>query len=182
MSIPLLIGILGRSRSGKDTVAQIIQSIVPYQYEVMRFAQPIKNALHEIYGFSIEQMEDDQKELIDSRYNITPRQAMRDMTTHYMTMHGPSFFSKNLFDIYDKNTINHGIIIPDVRYEHDIIQIQKRGGIVLKIVRPTNKIEHIWEDHINDLNSDYVINNDSDLNELRNNVLDLIESYKTGCS
>ena len=169
MTLPKLIGILGRSRSGKDTVANIIREKFPH-YTIYRFAQPIKNALQEIYGFTPEQLEDDQKELIDNRYNITPRQAMQEMTTFYLNKHGAGFFSNKLFNIFDNkdaNAIDDGIIIPDVRYAHDIEQIRNRGGIILKITRPSLTLSHIIENNITDLSGDYEIINDKDISMLK---------------
>jgi hypothetical protein len=173
MTLPRLIGILGRSRSGKDTVANIITEIYPDDYKIQRFAQPIKNALREIYDFTPEQLEDDQKECIDPRYNITPRQAMQEMTTHYLTKHGAGFFSDKVFTKFD-NAPHGGIIIPDVRYAHDIHQIHSRGGIIIKITRPELSLKHLVENHITGLNGDYDIINDASIESLKDRVHKLL--------
>lgn len=167
MSLPKLIGILGRSRSGKDTVANIISKLYP-NYVICRFAQPIKNALQEIYNFTPEQLEDDQKELVDPRYNISPRQAMQEMTYFYLNKHGAGFFSDKLFSQFDNK--NNQIIIPDVRYEHDIHQIHKRGGIILKITRPSLKLQHSVENNINELKGDYELVNDGTIKDLEEHI------------
>jgi hypothetical protein len=171
MVLPKLIGILGRSRSGKDTVANIITDIYPENYTIQRFAQPIKNALREIYEFTPEQLEDDQKEVIDFRYNITPRQAMQEMTTHYLNKHGAGFFSDKVFAKFDNNIPSgRGIIIPDVRYAHDIHQIRSRGGIVIKVIRSDMTLKHLVENHIIDLSGDYEIINDATIQSLKDTV------------
>ena len=170
MSLPKLIGILGRSRSGKDTTAIIIKNLYP-NYSIKRFAQPIKNALQEIYDFTPEQLEDDLKEIIDKRYNITPRQAMQEMTCFYLNKHGPGFFSDKLFNTFDNTQCS--IIIPDVRYAHDIEQIHKRGGIILKISRPSLTLQHSIENNIVDLNGDYNIINNGTINDLENQIYEL---------
>jgi hypothetical protein len=172
MSLPKIIGILGRSRSGKDTIANIIKDKYP-EYEICRFAQPIKNALKEIYGFTYDQLESDCKESIDSRYGITPREAMQEMTTYYLTKHGPSFFSDKVFSLVDNNIFTN-IIIPDVRYSHDIVQIRKRGGIVIKVTRPDLSMKHTVENHIGDLDGDYNILNDSDIISLEQKIYTII--------
>jgi dephospho-CoA kinase len=182
-TLPRIIGILGRSRSGKDTIANIIKD--KYQeYEICRFAQPIKNALKEIYGFTFDQLENDFKESIDQRYGITPREAMQEMTSFYLTKHGPSFFSDKVFSLVSDN-LSTNVIIPDVRYSHDIVQIRKRGGIIIKVIRPEVSIKHTVENHIGDLESDYTIINDADIIHLENKVYDiltkLIETNKTRC-
>lgn len=171
MTLPKLIGILGRSRSGKDTVANIICKIYP-SYTIQRFAQPIKNALQEIYDFTPEQLEDDKKELIDIRYNITPRQAMQDMTYFYLDRHGAGFFSDKLFIKFDNNKMS-SIIIPDVRYEHDIHQIHKRGGIIIKVSRPSLMLQHKVENNITELKGDYHIINDGSIKDLEDQIYTL---------
>ena len=168
MSLPKIIGILGRSRSGKDTAATIIKKLHPI-YTIHRFAQPIKNALQEIYDFTPEQLEDDQKELVDPRYNISPRQAMQDMTYFYLDKHGAGFFSDKLFSIFDNNKTKR-IIIPDVRYEHDIHQIHKRGGIIIKIVRPSLSLQHKVVNNINELKGDYELVNDGTIKDLEDQI------------
>ena len=190
--LPKLIGIIGRSRSGKDTTANIIMSIYSDQYTLQRFAQPIKNALKEIYDFTPEQLEDDEKELIDERYNITPRQAMQEMTAHYLKKHGGAFFSERVFTAFDISvsasvsasisasdnanvSAPFGIIIPDVRYEHDINAIRNRGGIIIKVIRPslTATQQHTVEDNIQSFEADYTIVNDCDIPLLRNKIVNI---------
>lgn len=178
MPLPRLIGILGRSRSGKDTVANIITELYPADYIIQRFAQPIKNALREIYDFTPEQLEDDQKECIDIRYNITPRQAMQEMTTHYLTKHGAGFFSDKVFTKFDNASLERGIIIPDVRYAHDIHQIHTRGGIIIKVTRPELTLKHIVENHIVGLNGDHDIVNDSSIQVLKERVSNLFNQIE----
>jgi dephospho-CoA kinase len=173
MPLPRIIGILGRSRSGKDTIANIIKDYYT-DYQICRFAQPIKNALKEIYGFSFNQLENDEKEMIDMRYGLTPREAMQEMTSYYLTKHGPSFFSDKVFSLVDNN-IATKIIIPDVRYSHDLVQIRKRGGIIIKVIRSELSIQHLTENHILDLEGDYTITNDSDIISLENKVYNIID-------
>lgn len=185
--LPKLIGVLGRSRSGKDTTANIIMTLYPEQYTLRRFAQPIKNALKEIYDFTPEQLEDDEKEVIDKRYNITPRQAMQEMTAHYLKKHGGAFFSERVFTAFDISvsasasdsasdsaTVSapFGIIIPDVRYEHDINAIRNRGGIIIKVTRPSLTInqQHTVEDNIQTFEGDFTIVNDGDIVHLKNKI------------
>lgn len=186
--LPNLIGILGRSRSGKDTTANIIILLYPDQYTLKRFAQPIKNALKEIYDFTPEQLEDDEKEHIDKRYNITPRQAMQEMTAHYLKKHGGAFFSERVFTTFDtmtyanattNDTSQCGIIIPDVRYEHDIHAIRNRGGIIIKVVRPSLTLnqQHSVEDNIQTFEGDYTIINDGDITVLQRKIKEIFINY-----
>ena len=71
---------------------------------------------------------------------------------------------------YFINNKTKRIIIPDVRYEHDIHQIHKRGGIIIKIVRPSLSLQHKVENNINELKGDYEIINDGTINDLEDEI------------
>ena len=55
---PKIIGLLARSRSGKDTVADyIITNYKSYNIVKRRLASPIKNAVKELYGLNDDDLE-----------------------------------------------------------------------------------------------------------------------------
>lgn len=154
-----VIGLVGRSRSGKDTVADyLIQNNSAYRK--VRLAQPIKEAVCSLYGFTPDQVEGQDKENIDIRWGITPRQAMVHITHSLREFMGHDFFSKRLLD----NLPNYPIIIPDVRYAEDIERIRSLGGLIIKIERPYST-KHTFEDIIDTLEGDYFIKNDGNLEE-----------------
>jgi len=168
--LPKVIGLLARARCGKDTVGDyIISQYSPEAVVKHRLAQPIKDAVCALYGFTPCQIESDKKEQVDTVIGISPRQAMIGITTHVMEEMGRDFFSRRLFGDLDAGLIGGGnqtIIVPDVRYEHDIYEIRRRGGIVIKIVRPNVLPRHAWEDGIDNLDGDFLIINSGKLAEL----------------
>lgn len=169
----MIIGLLGRSRVGKDTVAMcIVATLGTDNTCITRLSQPLKDATQSLYSFTKEQVEDGKKEEVDPRYGVTPRVCIQGLCDYMMTSHGVDFFSKQLFAKYDSAHFgNKHVIIPDIRYEHDIGEIQKRGGIVIKIERSCAQIpRHSWEDHIDGLKADHYIVNDTDVASLSNKV------------
>lgn len=161
-----IIGITGKSRYGKDTTGKIIIELFE-NYQIVKFAQPIKNALKELYDFTYDQLETDLKEQIDIRYNITPRQAMEEMTMCYIKKHGDLFFSNKIYNKIDNGELKN-IIITDVRYPEDFKSIKKRGGIIIKIVK------YIEEIKINNYeNYDFVIVNNSTINNLKEKIKEI---------
>jgi len=168
-NLPHIIGLVARSRRGKDTVADYICDRYPeFNYKNIKLSKPVKDVAKILYGFSYQQLEGNEKEIIDPRWNITPRDAMVYITTAFMTRHGPDFFSKKIFSDFDdaalSDTPKH-IIITDVRYENDISEIIKRNGIVIKIIRDTEPY-HSWENNIDNLEASYTIYNNSTLDDL----------------
>jgi len=151
----MIIGLVGRSRSGKDTVAGMLTS-----FTVKRLAQPIKEACKALYGW--QDLESDVKDHIDHKLGISPRMAMVDLTKYMQTQMGPKYFINKFFDSWDGVS---DIVIPDVRYEQDIAEIKRRGGITVKVQR-SNGTRHAWEDHIDGLACDFVLVNSGSLSDL----------------
>ena len=176
MQLPRIIGLLARSRSGKDTVCDYIiakytkcneHGLNPMQSVVKRrLAQPIKDAVCALYGFTHDQLESDDKDNIHHDIGISPRTAMVYITRNTMEQMGHDFFSRRLFNDIDSMNIDADtIIIPDVRYKHDIHEIQKRGGILIKLERQ-NGPKYEWEHAIDEMSGNYTIQNNGSLQEL----------------
>lgn len=141
MDGPLLIGLLGRSRVGKDTVAGFIQAALPERgYRIWRFADPVKRAVTALYGFDRDDLETDKKDVVCPRRGVSPRDAMQSITRTYMERHGTGFFSEQLLYAWKQQSVHTGapphVIIPDVRYPDDVARIRALGGIVIKVERP----------------------------------------------
>jgi len=126
----MIIGILGRSRSGKDTAAQYIQRYAPH-YDICRIAEPIKESLKILYGWTDKHTEGFLKEVRDPVINKSPREAMIETGEKVRRESGADFFINMLLR---KHTGN--VIIPDVRFQNEVDRIREAGGIIIKIERP----------------------------------------------
>jgi len=170
-----IIGLVARSRCGKDTVADYIISKYPTVNIVKRkLAGPIKNAVKELYGFDDTYLETDLKDIKITKYGCSPRDIMIKITKSIMELSGTDFFTNRLYDSISKNEIT---IISDVRYIHDIERIRENNGIVIKIERNMyDIIHHNNENNIDDLESDYIIVNNGTLEELYEQVTNIINS------
>lgn len=169
-----IIGLLGRSRSGKDTIAEYLCNHYP-EYQIVRLSYPLKKAVCCLYDFTMDQVESSSKEAMDQRWNKTPRETIQSLTEYMMSFMGHDFFTKKLFQGYDNGKYSNHIIIPDIRYPHDIVEIQKRGGIVIKVERPNNLIQHEFEKHIDDLKGNITICNDKGIDDLHEKIRNLIK-------
>lgn len=172
--LPKIIGILGRSRAGKDSVADLICNICP-EYHIQRLSYPLKRAVCCLYGYSMDQLENNTKEMVDPRWNKTPRETIQSLTDYMMGYMGKTFFTRRLFDMYDQGIIPPHMIIPDIRYEHDIYEIQKRGGIIIKVERPENNVSHSFERHIDFLVGNHRIINDGSMDQLHEKIKAFLE-------
>ena len=193
---PKIIGLVARSRSGKDTVADYIISKYgvgvgvsstieiethnTYNIVKRRLAGPIKNAVKELYGFTDMHLETDLKDIKIDAFNCSPRDVMVTVTKAIMELSGTDFFTNRLYNsITQEKSINPEItIIPDVRYMHDIERIHQNGGIVIKIERNTeNNVYYKNENNIENMDADFIIINNGTLEELFIKVDNIIATF-----
>lgn len=174
--IPHIIGLLGRSRAGKDTIADYICNQYP-TYQIVRLSYSLKKAACCLYDYTMDQVESSSKEIVDTRWNKTPRETIQSLTNYMMSYMGVDFFTKKLFNAYDNGKYSSHIIIPDIRYPHDIEEIERRGGIVIKVERPNNPVQHSFENHIDTLYGTKTILNDKGIDDLHIKIKNTLEEF-----
>lgn len=183
----MIIGILGEKKHGKDTIADFI--VKKYNYEKHAFAKPLKEICRLIFGFTDEQLYEEQKDEIDSEWNIKPRDAFQFI--------GTELFRNNMYklcpsikrDVWvnvmkkkiEKNIKNNkNTIIADVRFQNEVDMIKKQKGIIIKVFRDNVKSSdnHESENNIKNIkNFDYLITNDGTLQELYDKIDNLFLNF-----
>jgi dephospho-CoA kinase len=156
-----IIGLAGRARSGKDTVATLFGRT----HRTVRFAQPIKEAVKALYGWSDIAVETEIKDFVDPHWGVSPRSAMQHVAQTTRLFVANDFFVRRLFDSWEGDAI----VIPDVRYKHEVDAIHARGGITIKITREGIK-KHDIEFTVDELETTYQILNNGTLDDLRRQV------------
>lgn len=68
----VVIGLVGNKRVGKDTVADYLVS--NYKFKKYAFADQIKKIAHTIFGWSENQLDGDNKDILDEELGIIPRE------------------------------------------------------------------------------------------------------------
>jgi hypothetical protein len=185
----LLIGVIGKKQSGKDTVANHL--VTKYGFQKYSLADPMKIACRHIFLMSDEQLWGDQKEVIDMRYNTTPRKILQVMGTelfqydiynHIPEMAGgvkprelwinrfKLWYSKKIDpNVAIKQRLSKHIVISDVRFPHEAKIIKELGGFLIKVFRPgeNKKIDgHPSEQEMDDIIFDHLVINDRALRDL----------------
>lgn len=172
-----ILGFLGVKRSGKDTCGEYLKS--NYGYERYAFGDPVKEICRNMFNLSEEQLFGDKKEIIDPRWNLTPREMFQRVGTKLGQYDFNNLFPESLLKprtlwIYlfrlwlDKNKPKR-VVITDVRFQHEIECIEEMGGDIINIVNPTIKSSdnHLSETEQLDLRGDYKkIINDGTLEDL----------------
>ena len=160
-----IIGILGKKRHGKDTMADYL--VEKYGMYKVTLSGVLKGICKELFMFTDEQLYGDLKEELDSRWGISPRRAMQfigtDVMREYATqklfphMNGNYWLKRTEAEI-EKLRMEHekniDIIVADLRFQNEVDWVNNLGGVVIKIERPSviNKDEHISEKDIDNIN------------------------------
>jgi dephospho-CoA kinase len=152
---PKIIAICGLKRSGKDVIADYL--VEKYGYEKIKFAEPLKNAVKELFGFTEDQVGDsDDKDIVDCRWNITPRKALQFFGTEVMQykiqelLEGidRSFFAKSLVN---KITTDKNYVISDLRFLHEYEEIIRCGCSVYVIRIERDTLDNVNDTHVSEI-------------------------------
>lgn len=138
----IIIGISGKKRTGKDTVADRICG--KYYFNRASFADPIKESASLIFGFTEEQLRGDKKEVVDPVWGFTPRWAMQQI--------GTDLFRENIDkEVWVKSMKRRILtstksfwVIPDVRFPNEMKAIKDMGGYMLKVRRMEKEPDLTW--------------------------------------
>lgn len=180
-----VIAICGYKRSGKDTIANYLQSQSHGAAVICKIANKLKEGCSAIFGFTPDQLESDMKDEIDPVWNISPRCAMQYLGTDIMQYDiqrilpdiGRNFWIKRfIHHIETVHSKTHCIIISDLRFKHEYEELYKLYGsnlVVIKVYRNQNQNHnenivdmHVSEREWRDIPHTIVINNDSTLGDL----------------
>lgn len=171
MSLPVIVGIAGLPRTGKDTVADFLIAQYPGAYKYS-FAEPIVNMLN--VGLSQDFRSDywtERKKEPIPLLGKSPRELMQTLGTEW----GRQQVHPDLWVLLAAQRFikaGPGMIIPDVRFENEADFVRKRGGVIIHLskyqVDPTN--DHESNAQLQRKTGDLGLTNNGDLSELQHTV------------
>jgi hypothetical protein len=169
----MLIGLIGKKSSGKDTFGNIL--INQYNFQKRAFADPLKDCCQLLFNLSKEDLNDPiLKEKTNSFWNKSPRQILQIVGTDLFRNHFDKNFWLKLFEQWYLNNQKFNIVCTDVRYQNEAELIKKLGGIIIKIERPLLQNNDNHDSEKLDINfNDYLIYNDSTLEDYEIKIIDL---------
>jgi dephospho-CoA kinase len=175
----MIVGLVGLKQSGKTTIADYLVS--KYNFVQLSFADNLKKACQIIFHFTDNQVNGDEKEIIDQRWNKTPRQILQYVGTNLFRDNFDSqIWIKSLalsIDQLIKQNIN--IVIADVRFINEAKFIQSYdNSYLIRIERElcnSSSDTHASELENNMIDCDYEIKNNKSLTELYKNVQKLYQ-------
>lgn len=175
-----LIGITGKARSGKDTIAKMLWT--HHDFVRIAFADPLKRAAQTIFGLTEDQTWNDElKEVVIPRWNLTPRQIFQRLGTESIRdVFGSHVWTERWLLSYEQVMNTDSVVIPDVRFENEAKMIRELGGIIIQVRRGDglSGAEGTHASETGDIEADFTIDNNGTLETLLedlNGVLRLAE-------
>jgi dephospho-CoA kinase len=195
---PLLIGISGKKRHGKDSVARVLSE---WGVHRLAFADHLKWLAMQTWDLSFEQVYgDDLKEVVDERWGLTPRFILQQLGTQVgRNIHEMTWVRKAL-DTIEKAAKGEKVVlpnlvsrefeevefaegwanrwsIPDCRFPGEAEAVKGKGGVVIKVVRPSlvSNDSHASETEVDNVKEDYLLVNDGSLEDLELQIRKVME-------
>ncbi len=122
----LIVGIVGGKGAGKNTAANHLAKV--YGAAVYAIADELKELLRNVFKLSEAQLHGTQleKETIDPRWGLSPRQLMERQGDALRLVYGDMFQIDRLLTQIVCNE-SRLAVISDIRYEHEAMRIQDQG-------------------------------------------------------
>lgn len=173
MYLPKIIAICGHKMSGKDTLAKYI--IEKYNYKHIKIASKLKDTMKLLFGFTDEQLEVN-KETIDPRWQITPRQAMQYFGTDIMQFHIKHLLPNMERKFWIKSIVTEidscpdpelCFVISDLRFLHEYNELTKYDLKVIQVDRFHKHDPHLSENEYKSIPYNVLLKNTGTESDLR---------------
>lgn len=161
MERAMIIGLTGGARSGKDTVADMLDEVSWTPSQRVQIAAPLKKFIREVFDWTEEHTDGSLKETPDPRYPrpcpvckgvkpsmcpgtclglgvtyLTPRQAMQTLGDDWSTpLYEPIWAVKAARTAQAFAETCRPVIVTDCRFIRDITAVAAVGGIIVQVHR-----------------------------------------------
>lgn len=186
------IAISGKAKSGKNTVGQLLTENMGHHVKYIAFADPIKQMARLmfpnipkkwLYGSS-----ELRSKVIPGAFKnndpLTVRQLLIDIGTDCGRIYKEDVWL-NAFDHTFKKILkkNTHIIVTDVRFRNEFDHLKKLGFYQIRLLRDSHlEIDHVSEtnqDTIKNDEFDYILRNNSTLEDLKKEVSRIVSIIST---
>ena len=133
-TLPRIIGLAGKARSGKNTVAQHLAR--RFGYQEIAFADPLKAAAGEIFGLNDAQLYGADKERVDAFWGETPRAILQKLGTDCLR----NGYASDVWVRALQRRISFvpeevRSVVTDVRFPNEAVALRAWGGEIWQLVR-----------------------------------------------
>lgn len=171
------IGLVGYARSGKDTVATLMQEHAEFQRFAL--ADGVRDAAYELNPLVADEYEVQYlQDLVDelgwelAKGYPDVRKTLQSVGQLFKSQVDEHFWitrvARKMRETRAKN-----VLITDIRFPEEVILVDSVVRIVRPGVGPVN--DHVSETGINSIPHDFILYNEGSLEDQRENVADLVE-------
>ena len=130
----MIIGLSGKARSGKDTVADALVS--KRTFVRIGMADQMKTVVALLFGWNSEHTHGRLKETIDDFWGMSPRQVMQRFGTDAMRREfGDDFWVRTMERQLARYAAGTNFVIPDIRFPNEAEMVKRLGGQVWRLER-----------------------------------------------
>ena len=178
-AVPRIVAFSAKAGSGKTTASELLTKV--HGYKRYAFADPLKSVCKHLYLLSQEQLYGDQKEVVDPRWGMSPRQILQRVGTDIVRQHiGIDHWVKLFREWFKSLGGDTRVVIDDVRFKEEADVVRELGGVVISIVRDglddVGDAGHASES-LNGIVPNNVIYNDGSISDL----YDKVNAVVLGC-
>ncbi len=172
-----IIGLGYKARSGKDTVAEVLER---YGFKRTAFAKSLKEAVKAIFHFTDDHVYGELKEVHNEFWGTTPRDILQRMGTNAMRNNFRNDVWLKSVEAEMLNDLDRDWVISDVRFPNEANMIQLLGGSVFRVDRPGIKSAIATTSHASETSMDGwggwdgVIDNSGTLDDLYDRTAELL--------
>ena len=180
-----IVVLCGPKRCGKDTAADYLRN--NHGYIKVAIADNLKQACQIMFNLSKDQVEHGEKDIIDGRYGVTPRNILQFMGTEVMQYKineliptlGRTLWINTLIDQMNTLYKHAKIVITDMRFLHECTALLNQYGsdvVFIKIVKPDvlGNDCHVSENEFNKIPVHHVLKNQGTIDAYHENIKQLI--------
>ena len=176
-----IIGLTGKARAGKDTVAEILNS--HFALEAYSFADPLKKASEHLFGLTHREafgLGGYDREEVDPFWGMSVREMQQKLGTECMRdVFCKDFWVKSLERLLESQG-EREYVVSDVRFQNEADFVIAQGGVIIEIVRPGVGIgeeasAHVSEGGITSRSISTIITNSGSLDDLERAVVETVQ-------
>ena len=141
-----MIGLIGKARSGKSSVAKVLNK--EFGYSIMPMADTLRQMLFAGIPFLKEECLRADKEKIIPELGVTGRHLLQSLGHEWGRNIHPDLWLMSLqrqIEILKLDITK--VVIDDVRYDNEVAWIKKHGGTIIGVDRPSLKTDEAWREH-----------------------------------
>lgn len=178
----MLIGICGKKRTGKDTLALILSKLLKEQGTfsgIIHFADHLKQVAAKLTGVEVHYFfNDDLKDVVLPEWGMTPRDILMKIDKGLIPQFGGALFVRPVagaHDLFQKGFSNRATLIADVRFDRETQWLRANNAIMLHLQKDTGlESADYSEAGVPILFNEYVIDNNGTLEDLERQVQALL--------